>query len=109
MPGGPLSLLENPASSGIGRGPAPSDGPGEKSGVTGDCHAPFRGSPGVRFPRATRPGRAQVQALKRLAIAACAIPDMTIASRSVRRIDDPVERLEALSHIALRGELTLAE
>ena len=24
------------------------------SGVTGDCHAPFRGSPGVRFPRATR-------------------------------------------------------
>ena len=30
-------------------------GEGEKSGVTGDCHAPFRGSPGVRFPRATRP------------------------------------------------------
>ena len=26
----------------------------EKSGVTGDCHAPFRGSPGVQFPRATR-------------------------------------------------------
>jgi hypothetical protein len=26
----------------------------EKSGVTGDCHAPFCGSPGVRFPRATR-------------------------------------------------------
>jgi len=26
----------------------------EKSGVTGDCHAPFRGSPGVRVPRATR-------------------------------------------------------
>ena len=24
------------------------------SGVTGDCHAPFCGSPGVRFPRATR-------------------------------------------------------
>jgi len=23
--------------------------------VTGDCHAPFRGSPGVRSPRATRP------------------------------------------------------
>jgi transposase InsO family protein len=22
--------------------------------VTGDCHAPFRGSLGVRFPRATR-------------------------------------------------------
>ena len=26
----------------------------ETSGVTGDCHAPFCGSPGVRFPRATR-------------------------------------------------------
>jgi hypothetical protein len=25
------------------------------SGGTGDCHAPFHGSPGVRFPRATRP------------------------------------------------------
>src|SRR4249919_2766045 len=25
-----------------------------KSGMTGDCHVPFRGSPGVRFPRATR-------------------------------------------------------
>jgi len=23
--------------------------------VTGDCHAGIRGSPGVRFPRATRP------------------------------------------------------
>ena len=22
--------------------------------MTGDCHVPFRGSPGVRFPRATR-------------------------------------------------------
>ena len=22
--------------------------------MTGDCHAPFCGSPGVRFPRATR-------------------------------------------------------
>ena len=28
---------------------------GEKSPVTGDCHAGIRGSPGVRFPRATRP------------------------------------------------------
>ncbi len=26
----------------------------EKSGMTGDCHVPFCGSPGVRFPRATR-------------------------------------------------------
>ena len=32
-----------------------SGGTDEKSGVTGDCHAPFCGSPGVRFPRATRP------------------------------------------------------
>jgi len=29
----------------------------EKSGMTGDCHVPFCGSPGVRFPRATRPWR----------------------------------------------------
>jgi len=26
----------------------------ERGGVTGDCHAPFCGSPGVRFPRAIR-------------------------------------------------------
>ena len=37
-----------------GHGCARSHGLDEKSGVTGDCHAPFRGSPGVRFPRATR-------------------------------------------------------
>jgi len=29
-------------------------GEDEKSGMTGDCHVPFRGSPGVRFPWATR-------------------------------------------------------
>ena len=29
-------------------------GQDEKSGMTGDCHVPFRGSPGVRFPWATR-------------------------------------------------------
>jgi len=28
----------------------------ETSGVKGDFHAPFCGSPGVRFPRATRRG-----------------------------------------------------
>jgi hypothetical protein len=28
--------------------------PASTGGVTGDCHAPFCGSPGVRFPRATR-------------------------------------------------------
>src|ERR1700757_2646352 len=28
---------------------------GEKSPVTRECHAGIRGSPGVRFPRATRP------------------------------------------------------
>jgi hypothetical protein len=28
--------------------------PDETSGVTGDCHAPFCGSPGVRLPGATR-------------------------------------------------------
>ena len=27
----------------------------DKSPVTGDCHAGICGSPGVRFPRATRP------------------------------------------------------
>ena len=27
--------------------------------MTGDCHVPFRGSPGVRFPRATRQPSAQ--------------------------------------------------
>jgi RNA-directed DNA polymerase len=38
----------------IGRGCLRSHGLDEKSGMTGDCHVPFRGSPGVRFPWATR-------------------------------------------------------
>jgi hypothetical protein len=37
-----------------GHGPTDSTRLDGKSGVTGDCHAPFCGSPGVRFPRATR-------------------------------------------------------
>jgi hypothetical protein len=32
-----------------------SDDQDDKSPVTGDCHAGICGSPGVRFPRATRP------------------------------------------------------
>src|SRR5436189_6373191 len=30
------------------------NGSDETSGMTGDCHVPFCGSPGVRSPRATR-------------------------------------------------------
>src|SRR3954452_17963030 len=37
-----------------GNGRALSSGSDEKSGVNREVHAPFRGSPGVRFPRATR-------------------------------------------------------
>ena len=43
-----------PGLSSTGAGRARSTGKDEKSGMTGDCHVPFRGSPGVRFPRATR-------------------------------------------------------
>jgi hypothetical protein len=32
----------------------------EKSGVTGDCHAPFCGSPEVQSLRATRPGAGKI-------------------------------------------------
>src|ERR1019366_354255 len=46
--------IEIPDCSPTGGGCARSPDSGETSGVTGDCHAPFRGSPGVRFPRATR-------------------------------------------------------
>jgi hypothetical protein len=28
--------------------------------MTGDCHVPFRGSPGVKFPRATRRDQVRV-------------------------------------------------
>jgi hypothetical protein len=44
------SLISSPT----GHGCARSHGLDEKSGMTGDCHVPFRGSPGVRFPWATR-------------------------------------------------------
>ena len=37
-----------------GNGCARTDGEDEKSGMTGDCHVPFRGSLGVKFPGATR-------------------------------------------------------
>jgi hypothetical protein len=37
----------------LGVGQVPRDDQDGTSGVTGDCHAPFRGSPGVGFPRAT--------------------------------------------------------
>jgi hypothetical protein len=52
--GGAGSRKENPDSSPTGPGCARTGGEDEKSGVTGDCHAPFRGSPGVKFPGATR-------------------------------------------------------
>src|ERR1035437_5428321 len=52
--GGEGSRKENPDSSPTGPGCARTFGEDEKSGVTGDCHAPFRGSPGVKFPGATR-------------------------------------------------------
>src|SRR5674476_1404903 len=52
--GGAGSRKENPDSSPTGPGCARTCGEDEKSGVTGDCHAPFRGSPGVKFPGATR-------------------------------------------------------
>lgn len=41
-------------SSTTGHGCPNSDGLDEKSGMTGDCHVPFCGSPGVRSPWATR-------------------------------------------------------
>src|ERR1039458_5116111 len=51
--GGAGSRKENPSSSPTGPGCARAGGEDEKSGVTGDCHAPFRGSPGVKLPGAT--------------------------------------------------------
>src|SRR5262249_59987848 len=45
------------ASSRTGDGSPSSNGEAERSPVTGDCHAGICGSPGVRFPRATRPLR----------------------------------------------------
>ena len=54
--GGSGSSDTTPRCSPTGDGCARSRSPNcdEKSGVTGDCHAPFRGSPGVQVPRATR-------------------------------------------------------
>src|SRR6266487_5421734 len=51
-PGGRRSQKESRRCSLTGHGCAHSrsDGSGEKSGVTGDCHAPFRGSPGLKCP-----------------------------------------------------------
>ncbi len=47
-------LARNRPCSRTGNGRALSSGSDEKSGVNREVHAPFRGSPGVKFPRATR-------------------------------------------------------
>src|SRR6266545_3051367 len=52
--GGAGSSIETPGCSHTGHGCAHSPDCDEKSGMTGDCHVPFRGSLGVRFPGATR-------------------------------------------------------
>jgi hypothetical protein len=48
------SVTATPADSPTGNGPEDSCRHDGKSRVTGDCHARFRGSRGVRFPPATR-------------------------------------------------------
>jgi len=57
----------------------------EKSGMTGDCHVPFCGSPGVRFPRATRRlrqhERCGSQTLDAFEGAVAAIPNVLQAQR----------------------------
>ena len=55
--GGTRFVSVTPADSPTGHGPEDSCRQGGKSRVTGDCHARFRGSRGVRFPPATRQGR----------------------------------------------------
>src|SRR5437763_16961694 len=54
-PGGRESRNASPTYSGTGSGRPLPGWLDEKSPVTGDCHAGICGSPGVRFPRATRP------------------------------------------------------
>jgi RNA-directed DNA polymerase len=48
--GGTGSSIETPNCSRTGAGSARSQDCDEKSGVTGDCHAPFRRSPGLQCP-----------------------------------------------------------
>lgn len=50
--------------------------------MTGDCHAPFRGGPGVRFPRATRPWGPACS--RRFVTRRHISPTMTMTSRSRR-------------------------
>ena len=47
---------------GLGETGSPDD-QDDKSRVTGDCYARICGSPGVRFPRATRPGQVERKAV----------------------------------------------
>ena len=49
----------------IGNGSPPSGEQDDRSPVTGDCHAGICGSPGVKFPRATRPPSSVRETLKR--------------------------------------------
>jgi len=53
-PGGAGSPKGSPNSSRTGHGCGRTGGMDEKSGMTGDCHVPFRGSLGVKLPGATR-------------------------------------------------------
>jgi hypothetical protein len=79
----------------LGVGQAPLDDQDGTSGVTGDCHAPFHGSPGVRFPRATRPW-------VRVRWAAATLWMSWSSGPSSNSIDSP-SILERLSSAASRG------
>jgi hypothetical protein len=52
---GNASPASTPGSSPTGHGSTPPGDQDDRSRMTGDCHVRIRGSPGVRFPQATRP------------------------------------------------------
>jgi hypothetical protein len=56
--------------------------------MTGDCHVPFRGSLGVRFPRATRLIEEKAETLRSVA----PVPARSTGWRSEGDVDDAVLR-----------------
>src|SRR5512142_281700 len=84
--GGNASCAPTRAGSLTGSGRPDSSGSDDKSRVTGDCHARFCGSPGARFPRATRLKKARE------------------ARQAQTPPDAPLTESERMELIRLRGE-----
>src|SRR3954468_21022222 len=91
--------------SSTGVGPGGSCRPDGKSRVTGDCHARFCGSPGVRVPRATRLTQAEIDGEVRAGTTTEEARRIAELEREVRELRRANEILKTASAFFAQAEL----